>query len=89
MAHHHHPDGDTKEDTVDAWLLFDHDDLDHNHRGSVTHGDGSVTQKHHHHDPVTRLPFSHQHHVLPGEGDHEHMTANGLSSAANHEHPRP
>lgn len=89
MAHHHHPEGDNKEDLVDAWLNYDHDDANHNHRGSEDLGNGEFYYKHHHHDPVTRFPVTHIHPVTDGDGGHRHMTANGLSSAANHQHPRP
>lgn len=90
MAHHHHPEGDSKEDLVDAWLNYDHDDTDHNHKS--IHFDVATdgySQKHHHHHPVTRFPISHIHTVKDGEGGHRHMTDGGWSSAANHTHPRP
>jgi len=87
--HHHHPEGNHVEDLVDAWTGWQHDDADHNHRASYVLPDGSRFQKHHHHHPVTRLPISHVHKVLPGEGDHRHTTDGGQSSAANHQHPAP
>lgn len=89
MAHHHHPEGDSKEDLVDAWLNYEHDDANHNHKGSHINPDGSYSQKHHHHHPVTRMPVTHIHPVQDRDGGHRHKIGGQWTSKANHTHPRP